>query len=32
MWSIRVKPAEGETYEKRNFELYPEQRIVLAAL
>ena len=32
MWSIHVKPAEGETYEKRNFELHTEQGIVVAAL
>ena len=32
MWSIHVKPAEGETYEKRNFELHTEQGIIVAAL
>lgn len=32
MWSIHVKPAEGETYEKGNFELHTEQGIVVAAL
>ena len=31
MWSINVKPAEGETYEKRNFELHTEQGIIVAA-
>ena len=27
MWSIHVKSAEGETYEKRNFELHTEQEL-----